>query len=69
MQSLQGTWVVQSVKCLTLEHGSGHDLAVCEFKPLIGLCPDRAEPAWDSVSPSLCLSPAFMHSLCLKIKK
>ena len=39
--------------------GSGHDLTVCEIEPLIGLCEDSAEPAWDSLSPplSLCLPP------------
>ena len=38
-------WVVQSVKRLTLDFGSGHDLSVCEFEPCIGLCADSAEPA------------------------
>ena len=36
----QDTWVSQSVKCLTLDFGSGHDLAVGEFKPCVGLCAD-----------------------------
>ena len=36
-------WVVQSVKHLTLDLRSGHDLTVCEFEPLpppphLGLC-------------------------------
>ena len=31
--SLRGTWVAQSVKYLTLDFSSGHDLMVCEFKP------------------------------------
>ena len=31
--SLQGTWVDQSVKCPTLDFGSGHDLMVHEIEP------------------------------------
>ena len=42
--------MVQLVKLLTLDSGSGHDLTVCEFKSRIGLCTDSAEPAWDSLS-------------------
>ena len=45
----------QSVKCLTLGFGSGHDLRVCEFEPCIRLHDDSVEPAWDSLSPSLLL--------------
>ena len=37
-----GTWVAQSAECPT--SGSGHDLAVCEFEPGIGLCVDSSEP-------------------------
>ena len=29
----RGTWVAESVKHLTLDCGSGHDLTVCEFEP------------------------------------
>ena len=32
-----------------------HDLMVHGIKPCIGLCADRVEPAWDSLSPSLSL--------------
>ena len=53
----RGAWVAQSVKCPTLDLGSGHDLTVREFKPHIRLCTDSVEPAWDSISPSLC--PSF----------
>ena len=28
-----------------------------EFEPLIGLCADSAESAWDALSPSLSVSP------------
>ena len=59
--------MAQSVKCPTLDLGSGHDLTVREFKPRIGLCADGAESAWDSVSPSLSPSPAC--ALSLKINK
>ena len=37
----RGAWVAQSVKRPT---GSGHDLAVREFEPRIGLCADSSEP-------------------------
>ena len=46
--------MVQSTKCLTLDPGVGHDLIVHGFEACIGLCTDGMEPAWDSVSPSLC---------------
>ena len=45
--------MAQSVEHLILDFGSGHDLAVCEIEPLIGLCTDGEESAWDSLSPSL----------------
>ena len=69
--------MTQSVKRLTLNSGSGHDLMVQEFEPHLKLCADRAEPAWDSLSPSLslplarsCLLSLFLSlSLSLKIKK
>ena len=48
-----GNWMAQSVKRLTLDLSSGHDLVVHEFKPHVGLWADSAEPAWDSLSPSL----------------
>ena len=45
--------MTQSVKCPTLDFGSGHDLMVHEMEPCIRLCADRVEPAWDSVSRAL----------------
>ena len=42
-----------SVKRPTLDFSSGRDLAVREFEPRVGLLADSAEPAWDSLSPSL----------------
>ena len=58
----QGTRVAQLVKHPTqVKHpisdlGLGHDHTVCE--PHIGLCTDGVKPAWDSVAPSFCPSPA-----------
>ena len=44
-----------SVKRPILGFGSGHDLAICEFEPHIGLHADGAEPAGNSLSlPVLC---------------
>ena len=34
----------QSVKHPTLGSSSGHDLTVCEFESLVGLCADSSEP-------------------------
>ena len=42
--------MAQSGERLTLDLGSGHDLTVHEFEPVMGLCTDCAEPAWDSLS-------------------
>ena len=57
--------MAQSVKHLTPDLGSGHDLAVHEFEHHIGLCTDGMEgmePVWDSLSLTLphsrCQSPA-----------
>ena len=36
--------MAQLVKPLALGFGSGHDLAVHEFEPRIGLCTDSPEP-------------------------
>ena len=59
---MRGTSVAQSVKRPTLSFGSGHDLAVREFKPCIRLHGD-VEPAWDSVSLSLSGPPPLALSL------
>ena len=48
--------MAQSVKHLTLDFGSGHDLIVCGFEPRVGLYADCKKPAWDSLSPSLSVS-------------
>ena len=54
----RGTWVAQEVKPPTLDFSSGYDLTVHEFEPHVGLCTDGAEPAWDSLFPSLSLCPS-----------
>ena len=61
--------VAQSVNCLTVDFGSGHGLAVLEFKPRSRLCADSAEPAWDSLSPSVSAPLPLVLSLPLKINK
>ena len=53
----------------TLDFSSGYDFIVREFKPCIGLCTDSAEPAWDSLSPSLSALPPLVISRSLKINK
>ena len=55
--------MAQWVKHPTLDFGSGHDLLVRGIEPRVGLCTDSAEPAWDSLSPSLSASPSFTISL------
>ena len=57
--------MARSVKQLTLDFGSGHDLTVCATEPRVGLCADSAEPAWDS----LCSSPTCALSLSLSQNK
>ena len=59
--------MAQSVKHPTLDFHSGYDLRVCGFKPVSGLCTDIAEPAWESLSLSLCPSPTRSLSLSVKI--
>ena len=70
-RSVWGARVAQSVKYLTVDLSSGHDLKACEFKPCTGLCANGMESAWDSVSSSLCPSPAYAlsHSLSKQINK
>lgn len=41
--------MAESVGCLTLDFGSGHDLTDSGMEPLIKLCADSAHPAWDSL--------------------
>ena len=61
--------MAQSVE-LILGFGSGHDLMVCGFQPCVRLCAGSLEPAWDSVSLSLCPSLlALSLSLSLSLSK
>ena len=58
-------WVAHSLKHPTHDFGIGHDLTVCGIEPHIGFCAGSADPAWDSLSLSLCPSPphACMYTL------
>ena len=49
-QNPRGAWVTQTVRCPTLDLGSGHHLMVCELELCAGLCAER--PAWDSSPPT-----------------
>ena len=63
--------MAQSVKHPTLDFSSGRDLTARGFEPLIWLCADSAEPAWNSLSLSLSLPLPHLHthSLSLSNKK
>ena len=65
----RGIWAAQSVKCSTLDFGSGHNLMVCEFKSHVGLCADSVDPAWDSLSPSFSDCPPLSLSLSLSLSQ
>ena len=54
--------MAQSVKCPTLDMGSGRDLAVGEMEPRVGLCADSVDPAWDFLTLVLALSLSLCHS-------
>ena len=58
-----GAWVAQSIKRLTLDFGSGHDLKIHEFEPHVGLCADSVEPARDS----LYLLLSLLFPCCLSL--
>ena len=45
---------------LTPGFGSGQDLMVPKTELCVGLCADSAEPAWDSLSPSLSAPPQLV---------
>ena len=54
--------MAQSVKYLTLDFSSDHDLIIHELEPCMGLCTNSAEPIWDS------LSLLLPHSNCLSLR-
>ena len=62
-----GAWVAQSVKHLTLDFDSGHDLEVRGFEPQVGVCADSVEPAQDSLFLSLSLSAPSLLLLSLSL--
>ena len=59
--------MVQSIGLLTLGYCSGHNLMVRGFESHIWLWADSAEPAWDSLSPSLSASPPLAHACFLSL--
>ena len=63
LETGRGAWRAQSLKHLTLDFGSGHDLTVRGMDPRVGLCADGTQPAWDSLSPSLSAPPLLALSL------
>ena len=63
--SERGPRMAQSVKCPTLDYGSGHDLMVHGFEPHVGLCTGSVELAWDSHTSLLSASPTCALSLSL----
>ena len=62
-----GAWVAQSVKCPTLDFGSGHDLGIWGSSPTFGSGFSEGS-AWDSLPLFLPLS-LLIHSPSKKINK
>ena len=67
MKTQRAAWESHLVKHLTLDICSNHDLMVCELDPRVGLCTHSAEPAWDSLSPSLSLPLLYSLTLALSL--
>ena len=66
----RGVWVAHSVKHLTPDFGSEHDLTVHEFEPHFRLHVDKYRTAWDSLSLPLCLPlPRTLSLSKNKLKK
>ena len=65
-QREKGTWVAQSVKCLSLDFGSGHDFMVHDIEPQDGLCVDSGGACLRFSLPLSLPSPT--HSLSLSNK-
>ena len=63
----RGALVAQSVKCQSLDFGSGHDLTVRETELCLGFCADGPEPVWDSLSLSFSAPPLL--TLCLPLSQ
>ena len=66
MTSCGGAWVAQSVKPLTLDFGSGHDLTVCEFKARIQL---RVQRLLGILSLLLSAPPLLVRSVPRSLSK
>ena len=58
--------MAELVKHLTLDFSSGHDLTLREIEPLMGICADSTEPAWDSLSPLSLPLPLLSQNKHLK---
>ena len=52
-----------SSKHPTLDFSEGYDLTAHEFEPRVGLCNDKAEHAWESLSPSFSAPPVLSFSV------
>ena len=65
-EHFSGHLVAQSVKHLSPDFGSRHDLTVCEVEPRI--CAVSVDPAWDSLSLSPPLPLSLLCTLYLKNK-
>ena len=63
--------MAQSIKHLTPDFGSGHDVTVCEFEPYFRLCSGSVESSWDSLSFPLSALPLLMcaYSFSLSLSK
>ena len=53
--------MAQSIKHMTLDLGSGHDLKVPEFELSLGLSALSVQSLLGILSPCLCSSPAHTH--------
>ena len=62
-EEFRGAWVAQLVERLTLDIGSGHDLMVCGFEPLIGVSAVSTESASDPLSPFLFAPPPLVYAV------
>ena len=65
MRGEGSAWVVQLVKCLTLDFGSGHDLGVKRSSPVSDSMLS-VETAWGSLFPSSSAPSFCLYSLSKK---
>ena len=57
----EGERIPSRLHTVSAEPNIGLDLMIHETEPHVRLCADNTEPAWDSLSPSLC--PSSTHIL------